>query len=154
MDIRPRSRHAESRGRKGTNAPEGIWQLPLAEYPLFNLHESSPDGSLEILAPTFWTGSRIRTTTTYWKRWAIEEHYPDITVPALHVAAWYDIFQGGSVRNYEGIKAHGGSDAAKRGQHLLVMIGGHAGGGRKIGDIDFGPAAAELDENDFTIDVV
>ena len=41
----------------------------------------------------------------YWKRWSIEEHFADINVPVLHIAAWYDIFQGGSLRNYMGIKA-------------------------------------------------
>ena len=56
----------------------------------------------------------------------------------LHIAAWYDIFKEDH-RNYIGIKAHGGSEAARRGQHLLVTIGGHAGGGRKIGDVDLEP---------------
>ena len=69
----------------------------------------------------------------------------------LTVAAWYDIFQGGSLRNYMGIKAQGGSEAARKGQHLFVTIGGHAGSGRKIGEVDFGPAAAEYDENDVTL---
>jgi hypothetical protein len=32
-----------------------------------------------------------------------------------------------------------------------VTIGGHAGGGRKIGEVDFGPAAAEFDENELTL---
>jgi predicted acyl esterase len=50
-----------------------------------------------------------------------------------------------------GIKVRGGSEAARRGQHLLVTIGGHAGSGRKIGDVDFGPAAAEFDENEITL---
>ena len=45
---------------------------------------------------------------------SIEEHFGDINVPVLHVAAWYDIFQGGSLRNYMGIKAHGGSEAARQ----------------------------------------
>ena len=90
----------------------------------------------------------------YWKRWSIQEHYADISVPALTVAAWYDIFQGGSLRNYLGIKSHGGSDAARRGQHLIVTIGGHAGDGRKIGEVDFGPAAAEYDENEITFELV
>ena len=31
------------------------------------------------------------------------------------------------------------------------MIGGHAGSGRKIGDLDFGPAAANSDENPVTL---
>lgn len=66
------------------------------------------------------------------------------------MAAWYDIFQGGSLRNYAGIRAHGG-DGARAGQRLLVVIGGHAGDGRKIGDIDFGPAAAQFEEDAVTL---
>jgi hypothetical protein len=33
-----------------------------------------------------------------------------------------------------------------------VIIGGHAGGGRKIGDVDFGPAAEEFDEETVSLD--
>src|SRR5690349_5309038 len=55
-----------------------------------------------------------------------------------------------SLRNYVGIKLHGGSDAARRGQRLLVMIGGHAGSGRKIGELDFG-SAAEFDEDEVVL---
>ena len=58
----------------------------------------------------------------------------------------YDIFQGGSTRNYLGLKAHAGNESARSGQHLLMMIGGHAGTGSHIGTVDFGPAAAEYDE--------
>ena len=32
-----------------------------------------------------------------------------------------------------------------------LTIGGHAGGGRKIGEVDFGPAAAEFDEDEVTL---
>jgi len=135
--------------QKDTNAMKGIWKLPLTNYPLFNsqsgpLKLNSPDA----LAPYFLDWLAHPSYDEYWKRWSIEDHYRDITVPVLTVAAWYDIFQGGSLRNYEGIKAEGGNEAAKRGQHLLVIIGGHAGSGRKIGDVDFGPPAAEFDEND------
>lgn len=75
----------------------------------------------------------------YWKQWSIEERYAQIKVPALHVAGWYDLFLGGSLRNYEGIKARGGSDSARKGQRLLIVPGGHAGNQQKIGEIDFGP---------------
>ena len=134
-----------------TNAMKGIWKLPLAGYPLFNFQSGSlkVDSSDE-LAPYFLDWLAHPDYDEYWKRWSIEEHYPDITVPALTVAAWYDIFLGGSLRNYQGIQANGGGEA-KRGQHLLVTIGGHAGEGRKIGDIDFGPAAAEHEESDITL---
>ncbi len=73
----------------------------------------------------------------------IEENYAHIQVPILHIAAWYDIFLGGSLRNYVLLKSRAGSEAARNGQHLLVEVGGHAGGSdqRKIGEVDFGSAA-------------
>ena len=74
----------------------------------------------------------------YWKETAIDEHFSQIKVPALHVGAWYDFFQDGTLRNYLGIKAHGGTEAARNGQRLVMIVGGHAGAGPKIGDIDFG----------------
>lgn len=77
----------------------------------------------------------------YWKQWSAEEHFERITVPAVHFAAWYDLFQDGSIRNYTGIRAHGGSEAARKGQRLIIMPGGHAGSGEKIGEIEFGKVA-------------
>lgn len=137
--------------QNSANAMNGISTLPLSDYSLFNLTNPAGTTSIATLAPYFADWLAHPSYDEYWKRLSIEDHYPDITVPALHIAAWYDIFQGGSLRNYLGIKAHGGSDAARKGQHLLVTIGGHAGGGRKIGDVDFGPAAAEYDENEITL---
>ena len=46
----------------------------------------------------------------YWKQWSIEEQFSKIKVPGFHVAAWYDLFQDGSLKNYLGIKAQGGSE--------------------------------------------
>ncbi|MGA9981226.1 MAG: CocE/NonD family hydrolase [Candidatus Sulfotelmatobacter sp.] len=133
--------------RTNTNALNGIWKLPLNTYPLFDVPPSSDTDLTRALAPYFLDWLAHPNYDEYWKRWSIEEHYSDIKVPMLTVAAWYDIFQGGSLRNYVGVKLHGGSDAARQGQRLLVTIGGHAGSGRKIGDVDFGPAA-ELNEDD------
>jgi putative CocE/NonD family hydrolase len=137
---------------KNTNAVMGAWKLPLASYPLFNFADPSAAPIFtSAVAPYFLDWLAHPSYDEYWKQLAIEEHYADISVPVLHIAAWYDIFQGGSLRNYVGIKVHGGSEAARRGQHLLVTIGGHAGGGRTIGDVDFGAAAAEYDEDDLTL---
>jgi putative CocE/NonD family hydrolase len=134
-----------------TNALQGMWKLPLTHYPLFNLPDASAGAdSSQSLAPYFLDWLAHPDYDDYWKRLSIEEHFADINVPVLTVAAWYDIFQGGSLRNYVGIRAHGG-DGARSGQRLLVIIGGHAGGGRKIGDVDFGPAAAQFDEDDVTL---
>ena len=136
---------------QNTNALQGMSKLPLTSYPLFNLADSSAGlYSSHALAPYFLDWLAHPDYDDYWKRLSIEEHYGDINVPILHVAAWYDIFQGGSIRNYVGIRAHGG-EGARSGQRLLVLIGGHAGGGQKIGDVDFGPAAAQFDEDPVTL---
>jgi putative CocE/NonD family hydrolase len=136
---------------RASDATQGDARLPLARYPLFNMADSRTSDLLASLAPYFLDWLAHPTYDDYWRRWSIEEHYADITVPVLTVAAWYDIFQGGSLRNYTGLKAHAGSEAARRGQHLLVALGGHAGDGRKIGDVDFGAAAA-FNSDDATLD--
>src|SRR5205807_2703669 len=52
--------------------------------------------------------------------------------------SWSDIFLGGTLRNYVRLKKEAGTEAARNGQRLEVTVGGHAGGGRKIGAVDFG----------------
>jgi len=124
----------------------GIWTLPLTNYPILNLEKRPDLSSNATVAPYFLDWLAHPSYDDYWKALSIEEHFADIKVPALHIAAWYDLFLGGSLRNYEGIKAHGGSDDARKGQQLVVVIGGHAGPGPKVADVDFGPAAKEPPE--------
>jgi putative CocE/NonD family hydrolase len=139
--------------RDNTNALVGSTVLPLDHYPVFNIPAPRNGAVLTgRLAPYFLDWLAHPTYDDYWKQWSIDENFDKIQVPALTIAAWYDIFQGGSLRNYLGMKEHAGNEAARAGQRLLVTIGGHAGGGRHIGDVDFGPAAAEFDENDLTLD--
>jgi len=117
----------------------GIWKdtLPLTNYPLLPF----PDPMA--LAPYYRDWLAHPAYDDYWKSISIEEFYSRIQVPILHIAAWYDIFLGGSLRNYVLLKTQAGSETARHGQHLLVEIGGHAGGAgqRKIGEVDFGAEA-------------
>ena len=125
--------------------------LPLVDYSAFEFKALSAQSSTtSSLAPYFLDWLAHPNYDDYWKRVSIEDHYSDITVPALHIAAWYDIFLGGSLRNYLGIKAGGGSEDARRGQRLIVIIGGHAGDAPKIGALDFGPAS-KFDKDETTI---
>ncbi|MFN8005980.1 MAG: CocE/NonD family hydrolase [Terriglobia bacterium] len=106
--------------------------LPLAEYPLL------VPGTASGLAGYYLDWLAHPSYDDYWKQWSIEEQFSRITVPGFHIAAWYDLFQDGSLKNYLGIKAHGGSESAKNNQRLWVTVGGHAGITQKIGDLDFG----------------
>jgi putative CocE/NonD family hydrolase len=124
------------RAAQDTNALNWKDVLPLESYPLL----AQPDA--KSLAPYYRDWLAHPNYDDYWKAVSLEESYTKIQVPILHIAAWYDIFLGGSLRNYVLLKSRAGSEAARNGQHLLVEVGGHAGGSdqRRIGEVDFGPA--------------
>ena len=125
------------RAEEGNRALDWIGKLPLTEYPLLAAPRT------EGLAPYFADWLAHPSYDDYWKQWSIEDHYAQIQVPVFTITAWYDIFLGGSLRNYARLKTEGGSEAARRGQRLLVAIGGHSGSwaSRKTGDVDFGEKA-------------
>jgi hypothetical protein len=134
-----------------TNALVGSTALPLTQYPLYNLQMPHTTADLtRTLAPYFLDWLAHPTYDDYWKQWSIEENFQNIQVPSLTIAAWYDIFQGGSIRNYMGLKAHAGNEAARNGQQLMVAIGGHSGWAQTVGAVDFG-LHAPIDENEITI---
>jgi hypothetical protein len=138
--------------KENTNALVGDAVLPLNNYPVFNIGTPQDGAGLtRALAPYFGDWLAHPLYDDYWKQWSIEENFQNIQVPALTIAAWYDIFQGGSLRNYLGLKAHAGNEAARNGQHLIVAIGGHSGWGRTVGQVDFGPDAP-FDENEVILE--
>jgi len=124
----------EMRRREAKAIPPDFWSTPHspADYPVLDPVPAKK------LAAYYFDWIAHPTFDDYWKQWSIERHYDRIKVPALHVGAWYDYFMPGALRNYAGIKTRGGSEAARRGQRLLMLPGGHAGFGQKIGDVDFG----------------
>ena len=139
--------------KEAANAVLGDRVLPLRDFPVFNIKTTQDGvGLTHLLAPYFLDWLDHPTYDSYWKQWSIEENYDKIQVPALTIAAWYDLFQGGSLRNFTGLQAHAGNVAARKGQRLFVTIGGHSGNGRIIGTVDFGPAAEAYDEDALTLD--
>lgn len=127
----------EAKRRMSGSAQITHWDLkaPLDEYPML-------DASLVKGVSQFYRDWLNHPTyDDYWKQWSVEEHFEKIKVPAYHVAAWYDIFLDGGLRNYMGLKRRAGSSAARQAQRLLVIPGGHAGWGTKIGEVEFGPGA-------------
>lgn len=128
----------ERRVEGATNAANYDRILPLGHYSLFPAPATLGADGLAALAPYYLDWIKHPTYDAYWKQWSIEADYSRIKVPAFHTGGWYDLFLDGTLRNYMGIKAHGGTAAARNGQRLLIIVGGHAGLGRKVGDVDFG----------------
>jgi putative CocE/NonD family hydrolase len=112
--------------------------LPLKEFPLFQQG-----------APYFFDWLDHPYYDDYWKNLSIEERHDKINVPALNIAGWYDIFQGGSIRNYSGMKTKG-PNAAARSQRLMAGPWYHSLPlSSLVGQVDMGfrasPVSVDLD---------
>jgi len=130
------------RVRQSVNRMPRLLKLPLSSYPLFD--PGTPIDWTEgpqNLAPYLIDWLAHPAYDDYWKRISIDDHDNKISVPGYHVAGWYDVFQGGTIRNYMHIKERGGSDSARNGQRLMVGPWDHGALTSKVGDIDFGPEA-------------
>jgi putative CocE/NonD family hydrolase len=80
----------------------------------------------------------------YWEPLAALDRCSTITVPALNVTGWYDVFSGEVVRSYTAMRREGGSEAAREGQRLVIGPWGH-GDGADLGlfpDRSFGVAGS------------
>jgi putative CocE/NonD family hydrolase len=82
----------------------------------------------------------------YWAPYDIEAQHPKVQVPAFNVTGWHDDDYGqpGAIRNFIGMRQRGGSDAARRGQRLLIGPWSHGVptlDKTTFGGVDFGPNA-------------
>ncbi len=111
-------------------AGEWIGQVPLAGLADFRT-----------LAPYYYEWLEHPDYDGYWASVDVEAQWDRVVVPALVTGAWGDLFHIGSVRAFEGLRADGGSAAARAGT-MLVMTGG--GGHGREGALSFG-AAGQMD---------
>jgi len=114
---------------KARNTLNWIWKLPLTEYPFLDV-PSAPS-----LAPYFADWAHHPDFDDYWRTWSIEDHYANIKVPAYYVGGWYDIFQGGTIRNYDGMKSR------VAGQRLMIGPWYHGPFNGQTGELNFGPSS-------------
>ena len=81
----------------------------------------------------------------YWKAVCIEESHSEITTPALNVGGWYDVFMGGSIRNYTQMRKHGATERARSGQRLVIGPWIHSGTPLNVsGAFNFGTRSSAL----------
>jgi len=79
---------------------------------------------------------RTRTRATddvTWQRVSMVQNRKYIRIPTFHVGGWYDIFNGGTVDNFEWLQNHGSKGA--RGNQKLMM--GPFGHGNLSGDLAY-----------------
>jgi putative CocE/NonD family hydrolase len=113
-----------------------LWSLPLGEI-----------AALAAL-PAFQDWLAHPDLDDYWRRWRIADHYAHLDLPAFHTGGWYDIFLGGTLHNYTGMRAGAATPAARAAQRLTVGPWQHfMPFDNKVGEWNFGQraAAATLD---------
>ena len=96
--------------RAKDNLTEGYLHLPTQDMP--HLKNGLADYYYDWLAhPDY---------DDYWKKVCIQESHSDITVPSLNMGGWYDVFLGGTIGNYVGMRQNGATEEARSGQRLLL----------------------------------
>jgi putative CocE/NonD family hydrolase len=112
--------------------------MPLREFAMFRAG-----------APYFFDWLEHPYYDDYWRKLCIEEYHDKIAVPTLNIGGWYDIFQGGTIRNHLGMRAHGASEAARSSR---LMLGPWSHGlplQSLVGQVDMGfrssPVSVDLD---------
>ena len=111
---------------------EAFKHLPLNDFPHLN-------GGM---ADYFYDWLKHPSFDDYWKKLCIEDQHSNINVPALNIGGWYDIFLGGTIRNYLGMKKNAATEEARHGQKLIIGPWQHSSrGGSMAGSHYFGVAA-------------
>ncbi|MDB4896429.1 MAG: hypothetical protein JWN15_2691, partial [Firmicutes bacterium] len=122
--------------------PKTIWDsykfLPIKQYPQLFPTDAR-------VAPYFYDWVDHSTYDAYWQQWSIRERYNQITVPALNYGGWSDVFVNGTIENFTGMQKHGATEAARKGQKLVIGPYIHSGWTRDAAGaaagLDFGPLA-------------
>ncbi len=119
---------------------EQAWQQMASAY------TTAPFSSLDYLRdpalPTYYTDWITHDTPSdYWSGMDISTRYNQISVPALHIAGWYDFYMQGSISCYESLRDQAATALARNNQYLIVGPWSHIPWDRSVGEQDFGPAS-------------
>lgn len=110
-EIERRAARGEKRlqSERPLDVNAALTELPLASHPFIREY-----------APFYLDWLAHRTADDYWLPSAPNAGYEEITVPALNVSGWYDIFPWSTFQNYMGMKQRGGTEVARRNQRLII----------------------------------
>jgi putative CocE/NonD family hydrolase len=80
----------------------------------------------------------------YWKPLNLEARAPEMSVPALNIGGWYDVFLRSTIGSFTTMREEAATPVARKGQRLVIGPWTHGWNKRKVGELDFGPGA-EID---------
>ena len=134
-------RPREEFGEKESKGPlpdvdEALNELPLASHPMIASY-----------APFYREWLTHSSGGEYWFGASPEKGYGGITVPALNISGWYDIFLWGTFRNFMGMRKRGGSEMARENQRVIIGPWTHMNFSGVFPEIEYGSgsSAAAID---------
>jgi putative CocE/NonD family hydrolase len=77
----------------------------------------------------------------YWKQRGMDYRYAEVTVPALNIGGWYDIFSKTTIELVNEVRSASRDHMVRRNQFVVMGPWTHGVGTRKVGELDFGPDA-------------
>jgi putative CocE/NonD family hydrolase len=137
----------EERRRRGLPGPrteaeaEALWAARKWDWERFLPIGALP--ALEGLAPWYFDWLAHPDDGADWAFADVTAAHARIAVPALGLSAWHDSNYGpiGATANFNGMRARGATEVARRGQRLVLGPWDHGDPGiaeTRIGDLDFG----------------
>jgi hypothetical protein len=80
----------------------------------------------------------------FWRDLSVADRFEDITVPALNIGGWFDIFINDTARTFTELRRRGGSAEAREGQRLIIGPWDHLNNTGVYPDREFGMMANAL----------
>ncbi len=78
----------------------------------------------------------------YWKPLDLEARANEMSVPALNIGGWYDVFLRSTIGSYKTMTEEAATEAARNGQRMIIGPWPHGWNqSQTVGDVDFGPDA-------------
>jgi putative CocE/NonD family hydrolase len=126
----------------GTAAARNRLEQALEELESWNRHrplKSCPP--LEGVADWYFEHLDHPEDGPYWWATNMGLKFNEIDVPIMHLGAWFDIFIDSTLRAFQGIRAHGRTDACRQAQRLVIgpwIHGPDNTDQQQVGQLDFG----------------
>ena len=99
---------------------ETLWDRCDALEADFDIMPLAGDPLLAELAPYYDEWLAHPDHGPFWDQYKVDSKYGQLDQAVLHAGGWYDVFLGGTIQNYMGMRAGAKTEAARKAQRLLI----------------------------------
>src|ERR1700749_2022373 len=90
------------------------------EQPHLEAMPPSRQPAVEKVWPWFTQMLSHASRDAWWQDLSVLDRAEQVTVPALHIGGWFDIFVGSTARSFTELRARAGTEEAREGQRLII----------------------------------